>query len=236
SSLPLRAPNVWGLPSDVTMRVRGAPDLGREIAGHLLGAGFDIAYAYRPPAGLKFPHAMANTQMFLDYEHAGGQFPYPLLPIAVNCYGPHVISRKGGFARFADIARERLDPPGPSPARCYALGAALASALRDGPHRVALIASSSWSHAFLVDSAWHLRPDTAADRALYEALAAGDYEAWLKTTGDDIIASGQQEMLLWFCLVGAMAELGHKPSWTTFIESDVFNSNKSFGIFKGANR
>ncbi|WP_214368738.1 extradiol ring-cleavage dioxygenase [Pseudonocardia sp. H11422] len=228
------APNAWDRPDDMPFTVRGAPDIGREIAGGLLAAGFDVAYSYRKPDSAPFPHAMANTQLYLDYDHAGTRFPYPIVPIAVNCYGRHVIARKGGMVRYADIENERLDPPGPSPARCYALGAALAAALRDGPHRVALVASSSWSHAFLVDKAWHLRPDTPADRALYESLAAGDYEAWLKTTGDDVVAAGQQEMLNWFCLMGAMAELGHRPSWSSFVETDVFNSNKCFAVFEGA--
>ncbi len=224
-------PNAWGLPDDLTLTVRGAPDIGREIAATLLETGFDVAYAYRKPVDAPFPHAFVNTQLFLDYEHAGLRFPYPVVPIAVNCYGRHVIARKGGRVRCADIAVERLDPPGPSPARCYALGGALAAALRDGPHRVALVASSSWSHAFLVDEAWHLRPDTAADRRLYAALAAGDYGSWLEVTTEDVVAAGQHEMLNWFCLLGAMAELGCTPSWSTFVETDVFNSNKCFAVF-----
>jgi len=36
-----------------------------------------------------------------------------------------VTAGKGAIAKFADIATERLDPPGPTPARCYALGAAV---------------------------------------------------------------------------------------------------------------
>lgn len=226
--------NPWGRPADMPMLVRGAPQIGREVAGHLLDAGFDVAYSYRKPDHVPFPHAMANTQLYLDYDNAGTAFPYPVLPFAVNCYGRHVIARKGGIAKFADIARERLDPPGPTPSRCYQLGAALARALHDGPHRVAMVASSSWSHAFLVDDSWHLRPDTASDRALYEALSRGDYEAWLATSADDVVRSGQQEMLLWFCLVGAMAELGHRPTWTTFVETEVLNSNKCFAVFEGS--
>ncbi len=38
-------------------------------------------------------------------------------------------------------------------------------------------------------------------------------------------------MLNWFCLLGAMAELGCTPSWSTFVETDVFNSNKCFAVF-----
>ena len=33
-------------------------------------------------------------------------------------------------------------------------------------------------------------------------------------------------MLNWFCLIGAMAELGRRPDFATYIESSVMNSNK----------
>ena len=96
-----------------------------------------------------FPHAIANTQLFLDYDHAGTEFPYPIVPITVNCYGQHAIARRGGLARFAEIADEQIDPVGPTPARCIDLGAAVVRALAARDLRIALVASSSWSHAFL---------------------------------------------------------------------------------------
>ena len=70
-----------------------------------------------------------------------------------------------------------------APARCFALGAAVARAMSKTGKRVALVASSSWSHAFLNDKDWHLRPDTAADHRLYDAFARGDYGAWTAVTG-----------------------------------------------------
>ncbi|MBN9097912.1 MULTISPECIES: hypothetical protein [unclassified Pseudonocardia] len=76
-------PNPWGRPFDMPMLMRRAPDIGREVACRLLDAGFDIAYSYRKPEGVPFPHAMANTQ--LDHDNAGTEFPYPVLRMAVNC-------------------------------------------------------------------------------------------------------------------------------------------------------
>ena len=95
------------------------------------GRGFDIAYSYRKRSDAPFPHAIVNTQLFLDYPNAGSHFDYRLIPITVNCYGQHAIARRGGLARFAAIADERLDPSGPTPARCFALGRAVAQAFRD---------------------------------------------------------------------------------------------------------
>ena len=209
------------------------PRLARQLADDLLADGIDVAYSYRKRENSHFPHAIANTQLFLDYDNAGREFPYKIVPITVNCYGQHAIARRGGLARFADIHDEQLDPSGPSPARCFAVGAAVARAMRGTGKRVALVASSSWSHAFLNDKDWHLHPDTAADRRLYDAFVRGDYATWTSVTGKEIVAAGQHEMLNWFCLAGAMHELGMRLAWSAFVVTDVFNSNKCFAIFDG---
>ena len=112
------------------------------------------------------------------------------------------------------------------------VGAATARVMRDSPWRTAMIASSSWSHAFLVDKHYQLYPDIEADRRLYEALRAGDYETWRRTPLADVEESGQQELLNWFCLAGAMEELGRKPDECDFIETWSFNSNKCFAVWR----
>jgi hypothetical protein len=168
--------------------------------------------------------------MFLDYDRTG--FDYPMLPIAVNCYGEYVIKRRGGIAPLKELGNtEDLDPPAPTPQRCMQLGAAVARFYAQSDHRVALVASSSWSHAFLTDKTWRLTPDIEADRRLFEGLRDASYDVWDATTGADIVESGQQEMLNWFCLVGAMRELDRKPTTATFIETYAFNSNKCFAVY-----
>jgi hypothetical protein len=226
------SPNAWGLPDDRTIVLRGQPRVARQLAERLIEDGFDMAYSYKKRERAHFPHAILNTQLFLDYEHAGSDFPYPIVGITVNCYGEHVIARRGGLARFADIKVERRDPVGPSPARCFALGEAVARAFQETDLRVALIASSSWSHAFLCDASWHLRPDTACDRRLYQALVAQDWAAWKAVTTREVVEAGQHEMLNWFCMLGAMSHLQMPLRWSTFVETDVFNSNKCFAIFE----
>ena len=226
------SPNAWGLPDHTAITIRGAADYARRLTSELIERGFDMAYSYQKRKDSPFPHAIANTQLFLDYPDAGAKFPYPLLPITVNCYGPHVIARRGGLVTFAQARGERLDPVGPTPARCFALGRAVAQAFTGTDLRVALVASSSWSHAFLVDKTWHLAPDTESDLRLYQLLTAGDYESWQATTSAQILDSGQQEILNWFCMTGAAAELGLDLTWSDLVLTDVFNSNKCFAIFE----
>lgn len=228
----LKIPNAWGLPDDTSYTMHGAPDFAKQLAADVLAAGLDAAYSYELRTGINFPHSFANTQVFLDYENVGRQFSYPMVPIAVNCYGEHVIARRGGMARFAEIkAGEDLDPPGPSPYRCFQLGQAIARSVACSDKRVALIASSSWSHAFLNDKDWHLRPDTESDRVLYEAMVAGDYDTWTAVSTRQVVTAGQHEMLNWFCLLGATSELGLELDWSDFVETEIFNSNKVFAVF-----
>lgn len=229
-------PNPWGLPDDTTITLHGDAECARQLADALIGREFDVAYSYRKRSDAPFPHAIVNTQLFLDYPNAGSRFDYRLVPITVNCYGQHAIARRGGLARFADIAEERLDPSGPTPARCFALGRAVAQAFDGTDLRVALVASSSWSHAFLTDKTWHITPDTAADLRLYQLFVDRDYATWQATASRDIVDAGQHEMLNWFCLTGAVDELGLDLSWSELVTTDVFNSNKCFAVFDEGGR
>jgi len=224
------AGNVWGEGKDTVFRIKGHRQAGKFLAQRLLEQGVDTAYAYRPLHHAGLAHAFLNTILYLDYDRVG--FPYPVLAFQVNCYGRKVIAQKGGRGRLDQPLPEAdLDPPSPSPRRCMEVGAATARALRESPWRVALVASSSWSHAFLTDKHHQLYPDVAADRALYEALRVGDYETWRKRPLAAIEESGQQEMLNWYMLVGAMEELGRKPDTCEFVETWTLNSNKCFAVF-----
>ena len=225
-----RGANVWDEPKDKTFIYQGHPKAGKFLATRLLESGFDVSYAYRQ-LHHQLGHAFLNTLLFLDYDRQG--LPYPVVPFQVNCYGRRVISQRGGVVGWGNLpSEEDLDPPSPAPWRCFDLGAACARVLAESPWRVAVIASSSWSHAFLTPKHYLLYPDVEADRALYDKLRTGDYQAWRNTPLATMEESGQHELLNWMCLVGAMAELGRRPSETAFIESYIFNSNKCFAYFR----
>jgi hypothetical protein len=129
-----------------------------------------------------------------------------------------------------EIGEADWDPPAPSPKRLFDLGAATARILAASPYRVALIASSGWSHAFLTPKNNYLWPDTAADRRMFEALKRADWAAWRDLPAAAVEDSGQQEILNWSCLAGAMSELGRQPKETVFLDTWIFNSTKTFMI------
>ena len=218
--------NFWGEPAEKKFKYQGHKDGARALVSGMIDRGVDMAYAYQPLHEPGLGHAILNTLLYLDYDRKG--FDYPVVPFLVNCYGSRVIRNKGGSVEYSPDP----DPPGPSPKRCLEVGAAAAQALQESPWRVAVIASSSWSHGFLVEKHHWLWPDVESDRARFEELKAGDYQAWSRISTAQVEDAGQQEMLNWMCLAGAMDTLNYKPEILDYIETYVFNSNKCLAIFK----
>lgn len=222
--------NFWNEPADKEYRVPGHRRAAKDLTIGLLAQHFDMPYAYKPLHD-QLGHAFRNTIMYLDWKKKN--YAYPTIPIAVNCYGRTLTGAKGYISPLGAASDpDFLDPPAPEPARCFDLGRAIARTMADSPYRTALIASSSWSHAFLTEKTWHLWPDHESDQALYAALKDGDYDFWRSRTLEQIEDAGQHEMLNWYCLIGAMAELGHKPDTTVYLESSIMNSNKVIATFK----
>jgi hypothetical protein len=219
--------NVWA-ETDRTWDLAGHPKAAKMLALSLIEEGFDTAYAYKPlhhPLG----HAFTNAVMYLDYARKG--FDYPIVPFAINCYGRRVLAQRDGLPVFdREVGDDELDPPAPSPKRLFDLGAMTARVLSQSPYRVALLASSGWSHAFLTAKNHFLWPDTPADRHMYDALKACDWQTWRSYSGAAVEQAGQQELLNWMCVAGAMEELKRKPQETGFVDTWIFNSSKAFLI------
>jgi hypothetical protein len=230
-----RGRNAWNEPDDQAFTMKGHRAGGKYLVTALLKEGFDVAYAYRPlhrPLG----HAFANSVLYLDYERRG--FPYPVVPFAVNAYGRWLLAANSTPIASAAGAQlnpgiEDLDPPAPQPWRCFQVGGAIARALSASPWRVAVIASSSWSHSFLTVKHGRLYPDVETDRRYYKALTDGDWALWRDTTLEEVEDRGHHELLNWFCLLGAMHELGRdKPDESVFLESWITTSDKVFAVFR----
>jgi hypothetical protein len=217
--------NVWGEPSDQLVRLKGHPAAARLLAQQLVQRGFDVACAYRFLHSEVLSHAFTRTVLYLDYDRKG--FPYPVVPFHVNCYGSHLRVPKKDIQELG--VESFLPPPSPPPWRCYDIGKEIGKIFRDSPWKVALIGSSSWSHASLTQKHHFLYPDLEADRRRLRELQSGALQTWRGLSGDDIRDSGQHELLNWICLAGAMES--RKCEVLTYAETHIFNSTKTIALF-----
>ena len=220
-----------GVPPETELRVRGHREAASGLCRHLLGQDFDVAYATETRAEAGLAHSFNNTIVYLDRERRG--FDYPVLPFHVNCYGNQLLS---GAGRNVDSSANLkvISPPSPSPRRCFEIGRATARFFAKSPWRVALIASSSWSHATLTAKHGRLYPDLEADQRLLQELRDGRFTHWNELPLERIEDAGQHEVLNWVCLAGAMTELGRRGRVVDFVESHLFNSSKCFALFPAA--
>jgi hypothetical protein len=226
SGMPRR--NIWNEPLDKTFIHHGHTEAARLITNRLSDEALPLPYAYRLRYERGLAHAFINTLLFLDVDRMG--FPYPVVPIHVNCYGGALVRSHGGGIAPSEVLNEP-DPPAPSASVCFDVGRAVGRALAASPWRVAILGSSSWSHAFLTPKNDFIYPDHASDRARLEELRAGNFARWRELDRIQLEDAGQHEFLNWVALAGAMSELGNKAEVIDYVESYVMNSNKCFAVF-----
>ena len=158
-------------------------ELAAFLHRELVAAEFDMSYASElKPRGA--PPSMAEPIVSLGYEAT------PIVPLFVNA---HV-------------------DPAPSGRRCYALGAAIAKALRDWPEHVMLLASGGLSHDYRGPRAGWI--DQPLDRWLLERIERGQGSnlGSLYDVDSDSIQGGAAEMRLWTVAAGAAETLHAKAT------------------------
>lgn len=221
--------NIWGDAAGKTIVTKGHADAARYLARELLRSNFDISYSYTMHHLQGLGHAFINTVLYLDYDRTG--WDYPIIPFHVNAYGSNVVRNRGGSSNLFSGDERLPDPPAPSPARAFELGRTVARILRDSPWRVAIVGSSSWSHAFLTAKNHWVWPDVPSDRQRFEELRSGNLTAWRDLDPATVEDAGEHELLNWIPMAGAMAELGQPPAWCEFVESYLMNSCKCVALF-----
>ena len=232
--LRLSNKNVWDEPRDKLFTYQGAGQLAKHIASELMDRDFPVPYSYKPlhfEGGI--PHAFANGLIFLDWDRKG--WPYPIIPISVNGYGPNVLSSRGGLGHFnppkeKDPYMDHLGPGGPSPRSCFRLGQLIREIMEERPDRTIIMASSSWSHGFLNSKHHFLRRDVDFDDRLIAQLRRGDQRQWADITNAEFDEVGGSEFKNWICLAGAMED--RTPEILGYAETWIFNSAKCFAVFK----
>ena len=182
--------NLWDADPETKFTFNCPQEFSRDMRNHLIGGGFDMASS----SALKgwdwgLAHAIINPLVFLDPE---GKFP--LLPLFVNCYGEEA---------GPDY------PPRPTPARCYQLGQGIRRFLDTRGERVAVVASSSWSHSFLAHKFQCREIDTETDRKYLEWVRNGEGSKLAEVAPEDLQQSGDHEILNWIIALGV---LGDRPA------------------------
>lgn len=111
------------------------------------------------------------------------------------------------------------DPPSLSAQRCYDLGRALATALRDDPRRIAIYGSGGLSHdPGGPRSGWIDRP---LDQWFLGRLAEGDGRATtaMYTFDSLTMRGGTGEMRAWITVAGAMEAIGSRATVVDYVPS-----------------
>ncbi len=213
--------------------IKGDKRFGTHLAGELIMRGFDVACSWQLHHLASLGHAFTFTLDYLDWDRHG--FPYPLVPFHVSAYGEDMRMPIPGVEHVAgrlpaNIPEDAvLPPPSPPAWRCYDLGKAVGEICAASPYRVAIIGTSSWSHASLTSVHGFVWGDVDEDRKRYEELKAGQQAKWRELDSVRMRRSGQHEMRNWICLAGAME--GRRAEILTYAETYIFNSSKCIALF-----
>ena len=185
--MPREAPEYWKRARSqyYEPRERHAYPVAAELALHitefLVAQDFDISFAKTLARPRGEGHAFGFVHRRLLAGHA-----LPIVPLVVNTYYP---------------------PNQPRPARCYALGQSLSSAIGKypGSERIGVIASGGLSH-FTVDE--------ELDRAVLQGCASGSATT-LSALPPAKLNSGSSEIRNWIVTAGA-AE-GLRAKWQEYV-------------------
>ena len=182
--------NLWDAAPESKFTFQCPKPFSQDMRNFLIRDGFDLSSSSALNGwqwGLA--HAIINPLMFLDPE---GKFP--LLPLFVNCYGEEA---------GPDY------PPRPTPKRCYELGMGIRRFLDGRDERVAVVASSSWSHSFLSHKFQCRAIDLETDRRYLQLVSSGQGSELAKLSPEEIQDSGDHEILNWIVALGI---LGDRPA------------------------
>ena len=199
--------NIWNESQDKKYSFKSPGDFSKEMVKFLIRAGFDMSSATELKGwDYGLPHAHINPLMFLNQDGT-----IPVLPLFVNCYGEEA---GDGY------------PPRPTAKRCYELGQAIGKFLEGRDERVAIVASSSWSHSFLTHRYNLCKFDEDFDRRTLGWLKEGKGSNVAQFTPEEIQLSGDHEFLNWIITLGVV---GDKPA--EIVETLDDQSQVSFKVF-----
>ena len=211
-------------------RAPRARQVARLVAAH---SGFDIAYAYKPLHGCALGHAFVNSVLYLDWDREG--FDYPMVPDHREQLRPHAHRRTADRMTPSEEAAldAELDPPGAAALALLPARRGVARALPSEPlarraHRLVKLVPLLPRRQARPHVSRTSRPTGGCTRRWPRATGT----CGANTTIEEAEDRGHHELLNWFCLAGAMAELDRRPDYSVFLESWITNSDKVFASFK----
>lgn len=130
----------------------------------------------------------------IPFEYVIGARKIPVIPFFTNVYVP----------------------PLPTAKRCQALGQALAQIVKGRKERVAVVASGGMSH--FPGTTKYLHPEFDFDRWLVSQMEAGNIDALLDMTPEQLDEVGNTELLSWAVMFGAIGAhkgelIDYIPTW-----------------------
>lgn len=175
---PWRLTVAKGFAMDDAHEFDGAPKFALELIEGLMELDVDLGVSAKvvDPHAAGFGHAYG----FVVHRLFGGR-AIPIVPIMLNTYYP---------------------PNVPTPARCYAIGRHLRSAIERSPSdlRVAVVASGGLSH-FVVDE--------QLDRQVMDAIVRGKPDV-LKSLPVNALNAGSSEIRNWIAMSGAIEGMSNR--------------------------
>jgi 3-O-methylgallate 3,4-dioxygenase len=165
----------------------GCPALGLHIIDSMLGDGFDVAAMQKIPPRRGDWRAIPHAFGFIYHRIMKDRVP-ATVPIVQNTFYP---------------------PNQPRVGRSIAFGRALSRAIAswESDLKVALVGSGGLTH-FVIDE--------DLDRLILDAIRAGDASR-LEGLDEALFQSGTSETKNWIPVIGAMAELGLKPTVVDYV-------------------
>ena len=220
--------NVWG-ETDKTYELAGNRGAAKMLASRLIEQGFDTAYSYKPLHHRARPR-LYQCDLLSRLRSQGFRLSdRPLRDQLLRPQGCLAARRRAGFRQDHSPTRTWTRPR-PRPGGCSTLVPRRRASSRNSPYRVALLASSGWSHAFLTAKNHLPLPRHAVGSADVRASSRRQLRGMAELHGQAVEDSGQQEILNWMCLAGALSALERKPQETGFVDTWIFNSSKVFLI------
>lgn len=221
--------NYWDEDPDIEVSV----PLHQGVTAHLIEA-----LERKNPAPYVCPPSENRSKLGLGHNCIAGivhldwdrrRFATPVVPIAIDPFGFNRARNVEGLSAW-----DKAEPPPLSPDEAFGLGCSIASACRNSPWKVAVVASNAWSSSQnTARSKGPLHPNHAADRARFAQWQASSFGDWGKTWSfEEMEENAQWEVLVSIVLAGAMQEAGSKVRYADLATNWILNANWVNTVFE----